>query len=571
MSHSITFYSVVFFLWKFVRRQRWTILVQIVLCLVWACKEALFPFFVKRMVNILSISTENNWVVLELYKQGAWLLFIWVAMEVAMRTQGRLAARLFPKFRGDIREHVFKSMHHNSYKYFNHQYPGSIVNKISDLPRACERILEIVLMHGVSICAALFIGAALLWSVNSIFTTIFLCWFAIHISINILFASYCHKHTQSHAKAVISLSGKLVDFVKNILTVITFDRMQYETDLFLKEQNKEIIKAKQARYSLELVKIIQSVLTVIFLFSMFWYLIHGWIGETISIGDFALIPMLSFSLAGMVWWISADVDTIYKEIGIVKACLSIIPVEDTFKYNTLESSAVFKSGNILFKDVIFSHDNSSPLLHGINLSIQHGDKIGIVGLSGAGKSTLVRLLLKIHTAKSGEILIDNYNIDTIDEHSLRKHIMVVHQDPLLFHRTILENLQYGNINASMDEVINASKIAMCHDFISKLPNQYHNNVGEGGNLLSGGQRQRIALARALLKKSPILILDEATSALDAKTEDAIKSNLSKCSFIKTIIVISHHLSSLSNMNRIFELKNGSIQEIENVSEYLKNH
>jgi len=194
------------------------------------------------------------------------------------------------------------------------------------------------------------------------------------------------------------------------------------------------------------------------------------------------------------------------------------------------------------------------------LTIKAGEKVGLVGFSGSGKTTFVNLILRHYDPDSGKILIDGQDICKVTQKSLRQQIALIPQDPSLFHRTIMDNLRYGRLEATDDEVYEASKKAHCHEFIMQLPEGYHTIVGERGSKISGGQRQRIAIARAILKNAPILILDEATSALDSITEKYIQEALHVLTKARTTLVVAHRLSTLSEMDRILVFKDGKIIE-----------
>ncbi len=235
-------------------------------------------------------------------------------------------------------------------------------------------------------------------------------------------------------------------------------------------------------------------------------------------------------------------------------------------------------GEIVFSDVSFAFNQTREVLQNINFTINAGEKIALVGPSGAGKTTFVRLLLRFYEVTSGKILIDGQNIRFATLETLRNKVSLVPQDPLLFHRTIMENIRYGNLNASKEQVIAAAKMANIHDFIMELPEGYESLVGERGIKLSGGQRQRIAIARAMLKNAPILILDEATSSLDTETEQMIQRSIEQLlgHSKSTVIAIAHRLSTIRHMDRIIVLEHGRIVEqgrheelIENGSTYKK--
>jgi ABC-type multidrug transport system fused ATPase/permease subunit len=217
-----------------------------------------------------------------------------------------------------------------------------------------------------------------------------------------------------------------------------------------------------------------------------------------------------------------------------------------------------KSGAITFKDVYFRFNLEVEILRNFNLSIIGGEKVALVGPSGAGKSTITKLFLRMFDVTSGEVLIDGQVIAKVTQESLRKAIGFVPQEPILFHRTLMENIRYGRQNASDAEVIDAAKKANCHDFISALPHGYETLVGERGIKLSGGERQRVAIARAILKNAPILVLDEATSSLDSESEYLIQQALDVLMQGKTVIVIAHRLSTIMKMDRIVVIDGGKV-------------
>ena len=218
------------------------------------------------------------------------------------------------------------------------------------------------------------------------------------------------------------------------------------------------------------------------------------------------------------------------------------------------------NGEITFKNVYFNYPDRKSTLDNINFVIPKYKTLGIVGLTGSGKSTLIKLLLRIYDTNKGSIIVDNIPIKEIKLNDLRKCISLVSQETYLFHGTVQENISYGSNKANIKEIMNAAKIAEAHNFIQQLPEGYKTIVGERGQRLSGGQRQRIALARAVLKDSPILILDEATASVDNETEVLIQKSLSKLTKNRTTIVIAHRLSTIKNADNIIVLDKGKIIE-----------
>lgn len=269
-----------------------------------------------------------------------------------------------------------------------------------------------------------------------------------------------------------------------------------------------------------------------------------------------------FYLIEATWGLLNDLDNIIQDIGSLKESFVIFQQNAQVFDSQNAIELVVKKPVIYFKNLTYGYREDNLIFNNFNLSIKAGERIGLVGHSGAGKSTLINLLLKVFNPDDGEILVDDKNIADVTFDSLRENIALIPQDPMLFHRTIFENISYGKLNASKEEVIEAAKKAYIHDFIANLPDAYETLVGERGIKLSGGQRQRIAIARAILKNAPILILDEATSSLDSETESQIQNsiNLMLEQNNVTVIAIAHRLSTIKHLDRIVVMDNGRIVE-----------
>jgi len=310
------------------------------------------------------------------------------------------------------------------------------------------------------------------------------------------------------------------------------------------------------------IQLIADFLYILMMGFVLFYMIYLKREGVVSIGDFAFVFGMILSVMKDIYDATLSLQDFSRSMGDFKSSLSIlnVPHENLDLPGALPIE--IKSPEIEFKNFSFTYKGGEEVFKNLNLTIKPGENVGLVGESGAGKSSLINLLLRYFESQKGEILIDGQNINTVTQDSLRENIAVIPQDTMLFHRTLMENIRYGNPNATEAQVIAACKKAHIHDFIIGLPEKYNAYVGERGIKLSGGQRQRIAIARAILKHAPILILDEATSALDSQTEKYIQEGLSFFLNDKknTVIAIAHRLSTLKHMDRIVVLDKGKVVE-----------
>ncbi len=298
---------------------------------------------------------------------------------------------------------------------------------------------------------------------------------------------------------------------------------------------------------------------IILMFGSIVFSILGYYDGELTIGEVSQIVFLSFSMVGTTWMLGMGLIQAFDEFGYLYDALKIAshPHEITDQNDGKELHV--KDAEIAFKDVDFAYGEGG-VFETLNVTIKPHERVALVGHSGAGKSTFVNLILRFFDLQSGQILIDGQDIKDVTQKSLRDNIAYIPQDTALFHRSLMENIRYGSLDASDEEVKRAAKEAHADLFIESLPKKYDTLVGERGIKLSGGQRQRIAIARAILKDAPILLLDEATSALDSESEQVIQDSLKKLMTGKTVIAIAHRLSTIASMDRILVFKDGQIIE-----------
>jgi ATP-binding cassette subfamily B multidrug efflux pump len=392
-----------------------------------------------------------------------------------------------------------------------------------------------------------------------------LVWFALYIFIQYKFLPKLKKVSTQQADARSVMTGRIVDSYTNITTVKLFSHTQKEA-IYAKNSMSEFLQTvyRQMRLVTSInvsVQVINYLLAFVIAAVSIWL----WSDNAITVGAIAVAISLALRINGMSQWIMWETSSLFENIGTVADGMNTlsqpIGIEDRQDSHTITVT----QGEIEFTDVSFHYGEKSGVIEDLNLHIKAGEKVGLVGRSGAGKSTLVNLLMRFYDVEQGCIKIDKQDIRDIKQDSLRENIGMVTQDTSLLHRSIRENILYGDPEASEDALLSAISSAQASDFIDALRDPEGNSgldaqVGERGVKLSGGQRQRIAIARVLLKNAPILLLDEATSALDSEVEAAIQESLYKLMEGKTVIAIAHRLSTIAAMDRLIVIDEGKIME-----------
>ncbi|MDX1301367.1 ABC transporter ATP-binding protein [Photobacterium sp.] len=392
-----------------------------------------------------------------------------------------------------------------------------------------------------------------------------LIWLAAYIGIQLLFVPKLKAVSTEQADARSLMTGRIVDSYTNIATVKLFSHTDRETEYAEQGMNGFLDTVHRQMRLVTGINISVEIINYALVFAIAALSIWLWTGSAITIGAIAVAVSLALRINGMSKWIMWEIGGLFENIGTVIDGMRTLskPVDIVDKPNA--PALTVQSGGIQFDNVSFHYGEKSGVIEKLNLNIKPGEKVGLVGRSGAGKSTMVNLLMRFHDVESGTISIDDQNIADVTQDSLRGQIGMVTQDTSLLHRSIRENILYGNPDASEEQLLAATRQAHAHEFITTLSDPYGNTgydaqVGERGVKLSGGQRQRIAISRVLLKNAPILLLDEATSALDSEVEAAIQESLYELMVGKTVIAIAHRLSTIAAMDRLIVLDKGEIVE-----------
>ena len=392
-----------------------------------------------------------------------------------------------------------------------------------------------------------------------------LVWLLAYMTIQWKLVPKLKKISAEQADARSVMTGRLVDSYTNIATVKLFSHTNQEAE-YAQQSMMGFLKTvyRQMRMVTKISVLVQ-IINYLLAFSIATISIWLWTNSAITVGAIAVAISLSLRLNGMSQWIMWEISALFENIGTVTDGMNTISQPIEIKDKADAKPIIVDKGKIDFNAVSFHYGKQSGVIEQLNLAIKAGEKIGLVGRSGAGKSTLVNILMRFHDVENGQILIDDQPINSVTQDSLRAQIGMVTQDTSLLHRSIRENILYGNPNASEDELLAAIEQAQASEFIEELTDPKGSvgldaQVGERGVKLSGGQRQRIAIARVLLKNAPILVLDEATSALDSEVEAAIQESLYRLMQGKTVIAIAHRLSTIAAMDRLIVLDKGVIVE-----------
>ncbi len=482
-------------------------------------------------------------------------LLAWRAVDFAMWN-------LEQRIQQDIAEQVFHRLQERSIDFHANHFGGSLVSQTNKLMTGYVRTQDTTVFQTYPMVSGIIIALCILWQRSSAFSLGMAGFILVYLAVAFTLAKPVNKHLERFAKAESKQTGYLADAITNAPVIKSFARLQHEKNRFHESTQNTRLHLKKFAHIQQLqinaLGIMHRIITG-FAFVMAIVAVASW-GANIStvfliftysmtIGD-ALFDFSNQSLRNY----NRSFSDAKQMLGILRES---VEVTDPVKPTTSQMS----HGAIQFNHVSFTHtDAHDAIFHDFSLSIEPGEKIGLVGHSGSGKTTFTRLLLRYSDIQAGEITIDGQNIASVTQDDLHQAIAYVPQEPLLFHRSIRENIGYGNLDATDAQIQHVADMAHAHEFITQLPKGYDTLVGERGVKLSGGQRQRVAIARAMLKDAPILVLDEATSALDSESEVLIQDALWKLMEGRTAIVIAHRLSTIQKMDRIVVLENGKIVE-----------
>lgn len=455
---------------------------------------------------------------------------------------------------------IFSHLSNQSMGFHSNRFGGSLVSQTNKLVGSFERFWDTIIFQltpsVTSVFAAVIILSFIFWQY-----AVMLFILSIIFTVSVVLGSRTMaKLNIDESQASTSLTGRLADVVTNILAVKSHGHEAFEIDEYDKLTLNWRQKSLNTMWGFLKVSTIYSSLIVLLNVSALAAAIISSENYGISVSVVYLSVSYTLTVARQLWEMNNIMRNYNRIMGDAYDMVEILNIIPEIKDEIKPEKSRIVRGGINFENVTFSHDNNNALFKNLNLHIKPGEKVGLVGHSGSGKTTLTKLLLRFMDIDSGSIRIDGQDITRLKQSELRSFIAYVPQEPILFHRTLAENIGYGQLGSSQRTIKAVSKLANADEFISRLPEGYKTLVGERGVKLSGGQRQRIAIARAILKNAPILLLDEATSALDSESEELIQEALWKLMEGRTAIVIAHRLSTIQKMDRIIVMDEGRIIE-----------
>ena len=554
------------FLKEYIRPFRGVFAVTAALSIIAAFGDVVLIWYVGRLVDLLATDTPAQvWATygIEFMLVAAAILIIRplvLAADVAL-----LHNTILPNFGTMIRWRAHRHVIRQPVGWFESDFAGRIANRIMQTPPAAgDAVFQT--FDAVAFATVTIIGAGVMLAGADLRLVIpLLIWFACYAWLVRWTLRRAGPASQASSDARSAVTGRVVDAYTNIHSVKLFAHHDAELDYA-----KEAIEHARATFQVEMrivtkMDLALTALNGFLIVSVIGLVLWLWYGGLATVGTVAASSALVLRLNNMTYWVMWATTSLVQALGVVQEGMQTIThpigLTDAPKAATLRLT----QGRIEIDGVSHHYGRGSGGLQNLRLTVEPGEKIGVVGRSGAGKSTLVKLMLRFYDTESGRILIDGQNIAGVTQQSLRRNIGMVSQDSSLMHRSVRDNLLYGRPDASEAMMITAARQAEAHDFILTLQDPegrtgYDAHVGERGVKLSGGQRQRVALARVILKDAPILILDEATSALDSEAEALIQDALFGVMQGKTVIAIAHRLSTIAAMDRIVVLEDGHIAE-----------
>ena len=521
----------------------------------------LVPIIYKELVDlIINPALDRDYVVWELYKiAGKYAMILW-SMFVVWRLFDYAVINIEIKIMRNVWERCFAYLHRHSYKFFTDNFTGCLVKKVNRFVDANMRILDILSFNIIPMVVISTSILIVMFYYSLYLGFMFILWIIWFVFISVKLNKIRIPYQLEAVKKDTEMTGILSDTITNNLNISVFGAFKREFDYYKKNYKEWQVVTMKSWWKNALIYGALHFFTIIIEVLLILITIYLWSKGLITVGFFVLLLTYQTHLTGQLFQVAQLLRNLYYVLSDSAEMIEILDMPNDIKDIKGSKNLEVEKGSIEFQNISFAYNEWTNIFENLNLSIKAGEKVAFVWASGSGKSTLVKLLFRFFDLDDGSISIDGQDISTVKQDSLRSSISMVSQDPILFHRSLFENIEYGKSGATLEEVEQASKMANCHEFISWLKEGYKTLVWERWIKLSGWERQRVTIARALLANQKILVLDEATSSLDSESESLIQDAIYNVMENRTTIVIAHRLSTIMKMDRIVVLDHGKIVE-----------
>jgi ATP-binding cassette subfamily B protein len=498
----------------------------------------LLPYAVKEIIDAVTLANQTGMDIFPASKD-ALTLFALLNLGIVLfsRASGAMLVLTGPYLRAEIRKSLFSYLQHHSHRYFISHFAGSLANRIAEVSMSSMHALWTITFDFYPLIVKSLVALVLLFNASGELALVLSLWLGIYVYVSYLLARRCRVYAQDFAEARSLVTGKVVDSVTNVMNAKMFARRQYEEDYLTDYLNHEVDHALRTYWYMEKLRWFQFTAAMVLMIAMVGYALKIWSEGSMTVGEFSMVAGLAIMLIEAARGLSRSFLEFFEYLGNISDGVSVFVQSHEIIDQPDASVLQVTRGEIVFDDVSFIYQEGLQVFVHLSVIIEPRQQVGLVGFSGSGKSTFVNLMLRLFEAQGGAIKIDGQNILEVTQDSLRENISMIPQDPQLFHRSLMENIRYGRLDASDDEVIEAAKKAHAHEFILQTELQYESLVGERGVKLSGGQRQ-----------------------LDSVTEKKIQLALANLMQGRTVVVVAHRLSTIAHMDRILVFDQGMIIE-----------
>jgi ATP-binding cassette subfamily B protein len=521
----------------------------------------MLPYAIGEIIRSVTRSTGDSKLIFNAVSQPLLLFAALSVGEVVFgRSSGLLQTLRHPIHRQHIVRSLYAYLQQHSHRYLSSSFAGALAHRISETSLGVTQTMQMLISEFMPVIIVYIVSTTLLYQAYPPLAAFVGAWAVLFISISFWLATRSRLYARKAAAARSDTTGMIVDAVTNLTSSKLFARLGFERGYLNEQLRRELKEVRKSNWYSERIRWFQFISAAILKIGTLYYALLLWSQGKIAVADFVVATSLSLLIISEARNLSKRFLEFFEHIGNVSNGVgTIIQPHEIIDRGTAIAPTITQ-GQIEFQHVKFAYSDEKTVFENLSVTIQPGERVGLVGFSGSGKSTFVNLILRLFEPQAGHILIDGIDIQEMTQDALHAQTSLIPQDPSLFHRTLLENIRYGRLEATEAELIEAAQKAHAHDFIAPMQQGYHSLVGERGVKLSGGQRQRIAIARVILKNAPILILDEATSSLDSITEKAIQETLDLAMHEKTVIVVAHRLSTIAHLDRILVFDHGRIIE-----------